>query len=203
MRSFRIALALVSLVNGAQAVENPHWQEPMAGLDRMIGFWEVTTFARDADGEWQAGHITLSSISHEPGSAVLREDALVVDPHNRFELLGYWSWDRSQDTYRVAVMDKRLGVMDVYEGADTEDGLVLTKDSAGKVFTGVDDHDRPVRLRQEFPGPERYILYVEESIGDRWQDFLRIEYRRKPPQAAPAAQILMQNRDFISGANML
>ena len=100
-------------------------------------------------------------------------------------------------------MDKRLGVTDVYEGTDTEDGLVLTKDSAGKVFTGGDDRDRPVRLRQEFPGPEQYILYVEESIGDHWQDFLRIEYRRKSPQAAPAAEVLMQNRDFITGANML
>jgi hypothetical protein len=203
MRSFWIALALVSLVNTAQAVENSHWQEPVAGLDRMVGFWEVTTFARNEDGEWQVGHITLSSIGHEPDGAVVREDALVVDHRNRFELLGYWSWDQSQDTYRVAVMDKRLGVTDVYEGSDTEDGLVLTKDSAGKVFGGGDGRDRPVRLRQEFPGPERYILYVEESIGDRWQDFLRIEYRRKSPQAAPAAEILMQNRDFITGANML
>ena len=131
MRRFWMALALCSLANSALAVEDSLWQEPMAELDRMVGFWEVTTFAREANGEWRTGHTTLSSIGHEPGSAVLREDALVVDSRNRFELLGYWSWDPSQDTYRVAVMDKRLGVIDVYEGADTEDGLVLTTDGGG------------------------------------------------------------------------
>ena len=203
MRMLWMGLVLAGFANGALAVEDSDWQQPVAELDRMIGFWEVTTYARDTDGNWQAGHITLSSIGHEPGSAVLREDALIADPHNRFELVSYWSWDRFQDTYRVAVMDKRLGIMDVYEGTDTEDGLILTEGSGGKVFTGRDDIERPVRLRQEFPGPELYTLHVEENVGDNWHDFLRIEYRKKPARAAAAAAILMQSRHFVTGGNML
>lgn len=203
VRSLLIALALYSLAGSAQAVEDPAWQQPVAELDRMVGFWEVTTFARDSDGEWQAGHITLSSIGQEPGSSDLREDALIVDPLNRFELVSYWSWDQHHDTYRVAVMDKRLGVTDVYEGADTEDGLILTKGGGGQVFTARDDPERPVRLRQEFLGSELYTLYVEENVGDNWQDFLRIEYRKKPANAAAAAAILMQSRHLLTGGNML
>jgi len=203
MRSVLMALAMLGLAGGALAVEDAGWQRPMADLDRMVGFWEVTTFARDVDGEWQAGHITLSNIGPEPGGTVLREDALVVDPRNRFELIGYWSWDQLEDTYRVALMDKRLGITDIYEGTDTEDGLILTAESRGEVFFGRESVDRAVRLRQEFPGPEQYTLFVEESVAGGWQDFLRIEYRRKSARAAPAAAILMQNPNFLTGDNML
>jgi len=203
MRSLLIALALFSLAGSGQAVEDSAWQQPMAELDRMVGFWEITTFARDSDGNWQAGHISLSSIGHEAGSADLREDALIVDPRHRFELVSYWGWDQIKDTYRVAVMDMRLGVTDVYEGADTEDGLILTDNSGGQVFTSRDDPERPVRLRQEFLGSELYTLYVEENVGENWQDFLRIEYRKKPSHAAAAAAILMQSRHLFSGGNML
>ena len=96
MRSVLMALAMLGLAGSALAVEDAGWQRPMADLDRMVGFWEVTTFARDVDGEWQAGHITLSNIGPEPGGTVLREDALVVDPRNRFQLIGYWSWDQQE-----------------------------------------------------------------------------------------------------------
>jgi hypothetical protein len=151
-----MALAMLGLTGNALAVEDAGWQTPMADLDRMVGFWEVTTFARDVDGEWQAGHITLSNIGPEPGGTVLREDALVVDPRNRFQLIGYWSWDQLEDTYRVALMDKRLGITDVYEGTDTEDGLILTEESRSEVLFGRKSGDSAIRLRQEFqPVPLR------------------------------------------------
>lgn len=198
-----IVSLLVCLGQPVLAVEAPRWEEPMARLDRMVGFWEVRTYARGGNGHWEKGQITLSNISHELGGAVLREDTLVMDTDQRFELVNYWSWDQFEDTYRVAVMDRELGLMDVYEGGGTKEGLVLTRAGGGGVFKAEGEDERMVRLRQEFPGPKRYTLYIEENVGDGWQDFMRIEYRRKPERASPAAEVLMETREFVNGGNML
>lgn len=162
-----------------------------AGLQRIrfiAGSWAVTRYSRDRDGAWTANETQIMTV--EPSMNDLYLDATFAAPGFAYRMV--FSYDAVMETYRVVSRDDQSGLIDVYQGNFTPEGvLVLTNLESGTHYKsgGLKIHNRMTFT----PTAEGWTVSIDGSAdeGATWRPQGRHEARRPvrtiAPEGAPHA----------------
>lgn len=156
-----------------------------AGLERirfMAGPWAVTRYSRDREGAWTANETQIATF--EPSMNDLYLDATFAAPGFVYRMV--FSYDAVMETYRVVSRDDQSGLIDVYQGNFSPDGvLVLTNLESGTHYNsgGMKIHNRMTFT----PTAEGWMASIDGSAdeGATWRPQGRHEARRPVRTIAP------------------
>jgi hypothetical protein len=175
----------VLLLFGTTAAVNAQTTRDPIRVDRlaakMVGSWHV--LAADVD---QAG--TIHEASEESMATIvplfegvaLQEDVKIRAPGSGHDLLVTYSWEPTINKYRVAILDRAYGILDIYEG-DLEGNTLLVDNLATATrFETASGARMAFRLRWEFLSESSFRQTIEltRDEGANWAPFMRNSYRR-------------------------
>ncbi|HEX9794405.1 MAG TPA: DUF1579 family protein [Planctomycetota bacterium] len=156
--------------------------EGLGGLRDFLGEWTVTVESRAGAGAEWSTYVTSSSIRAALGGVGLEERVRMQDPAGDWcEIMGLRTWDPYRELFRVAYLDSRFGLLDVYEGGVEEDGAWVGSNTT----TGTSIHHEKTeywsRYRMRRLGPDRFRTIWEGSDdgGRSWTELNRMNYARR------------------------
>lgn len=164
--------AVAQVQPASQAVE---LRVGRARLDFLAGDWRVEQFSPIAAGEWRSNGAGAMRFSSAMNDLYLETNA----SSGRYVYHIVFSFDATQQRYRVTSRDDQSGLIDVYEGAFDESGaLVLSNIGSGTHYAvgGVRHHNR----MSFAPTAEGWAWLVEVSDdgGQSWRPQVRVMARR-------------------------
>jgi len=186
----RTALCLFLLVcplRAAGAEDPPGATAPATGIARlsyMVGSWDVVSL----DSNGKVLYRSTSTIAPILDGRALEETTSAVWRGSEWQVLIVHSYDPFQDTYRSAVLDSDVGLLDIYEGRFDGETLHLSDLGGGTYSQGADGVRFFFRFATVRVSDDRFVIRGEHSADDghTWVPSGRYEYtRRGAPRAAP------------------
>lgn len=183
MRILLLALGLLftPLASADDAARHPSDtpRAELAKLAPLLGTWIQTMSSTSDGGEtWQTS-------APETVSLVMRNKGLLVaeTPHDTsgpgFNIETYFTYDQYRQVFRMAAMDDVWGLMDVYEGVMSDDGLTVTNLRSQTGFP-TEQGLKLFRLQFQMPeGNERWVI-IDGTFdgGDSWEPAFKIHLVR-------------------------
>lgn len=201
-----ISFAIFASVQGQGFDYSPGFKagapEPMQPLAFLEGAWDVTLYfpqETDAtkDAQWAYWDSTSSIITSSYGGALLHEqtpgfpispNAVGADGLTNWSYQSWYSYDRFQNQYRIAIIDNVMGLLDIYEGKLEHNTL-----EASNLETQTYNQQGPPGTRQKNRitlsemSPDRFVLTwslinLDEGMKKDdlpWQWSVRMVYTRR------------------------
>lgn len=182
MRLIFAVLASLTLSAPALAQESPRdiWAPEMEALGFLVGDYQVTGEVM-SDGVWQTGEPTQASIHTDSEGAILVEQGRYAVPGFEYGLYAVYSYDGFRDVYRIMLADTVYGLMDIYEGAMSEDGVLeVSNTRVGTSFPLANEQQMYLRFIIT-PTDTGHVFLIEANIdlSEVWFPLYRFTYVRQ------------------------
>lgn len=139
-------------------------------LETLLGTWQTENYAYQ-DNNWKQVATSVTTFTLKLKGKLITEEITNLVPNNSFIVETLISYDQYRNTYRLAAIDDTYGLMDIYEGDFTENGIIqFTNFRAGTNFPTADGGDMYFRLTfSEIDRNAREFL-VENTVdnGATW-----------------------------------
>jgi hypothetical protein len=151
--------------------------EQMNALHALIGTWTATAHSTRPGVE--AAPSTKVTFTRDLKDRFIRMDgSFIFDPKAQPVLIrGYYSYDRFQNVYRLAILDDAAGLLDVYEGVMRRNEITVTNLRTGTFF-GRDRIFGAIRFLNFSPDGFDVELDGSNDEGRSWRTNTRIHFRR-------------------------
>jgi hypothetical protein len=164
------ALALVLMaVSLARSDDKPAAENKLAGLERLVGEWEV-------DGKWSDGSTLHGRSVYEMGlsNKILRAKSFVRDgekEYQRYESVFAWHPDKKS----------LYGITFAFDGAISEYLIEGKDENTFQIGWTAVSADKPPKLRQviKFLDKDHFQWVVSVKDGDEWKQIIDATWKRK------------------------
>jgi Protein of unknown function (DUF1579) len=188
-RPFFVALAILLLSFAIDASAQTTTAPPAQGLtadinrppqmDRLLplaGTWKMTpSYFDPRSRQWVDGAVFHALfVPRYDGRYLHSEFVLPMPGLPAFMMDWTLSYDRYRNTYRMAVLENVVGLMDIYEGEWQGDALLLDDKRTGTSAPGVSGRLMFARFVFRFDGPTRMRITMQTWQKDVWVDHIRI-----------------------------
>ena len=176
--TFALLSSSISPVN-AQTTRDPAHVDRLAA--KMVGSWHVRAADVDRAGtSHEASNETLSTIVPLFEGVALQEEVQIRPPQGGHDLLVTYSWEPTTDKYRVSVLDRAYGILDIYEGDLEGNTLQVDNLATATRFETAGGARMAFRLTWEFVSETSYRQTIDLTTdeGATWAPFMRSDYRR-------------------------
>lgn len=176
-----LAIFCGSLQAAAQENEVPQASlQPLAQMQKLrllTGHWNVVLEVTEDEGKtWTSMPTEKVKIAYRHKNMILSEiPADLSSP--AFHMETHVTYDQFRNIYRKAAVDDVWGIMDIYDGALTNDTIVFTNLRSGTTFPIAENTWRNFKLTYQLASPVR-TLVVEKSDdkGETWQAAFKATY---------------------------
>ena len=153
--------------------------DPMATLRSLKGDWEILSYSKNAEGQWDEGIKSLSRFRTILGGKFMQEEAIYRAKGYKITSVSYYGYDQRAKGYKYTIMDQEWGVMDTYRGA-LENGKLIMDNLGDVEFTSNDGSQMFFQLIFDFKQSDELNLLIQLSkdAGKTWQDFHKVDYKR-------------------------
>jgi Protein of unknown function (DUF1579) len=165
----------------AQAQDHPPLPttppEQLSALNATIGTWTAT--AQGMGAGVAAAPSTKVTFTRDLKDRFIRmEGSFIFHPNTKpVQIRAYYSYDRFQNVYRMAVLDDAAGLLDVYEGAMRKNEITLTNLRTGTFF-GRDRIFGAIRFLNFSADGFDVELEGSNDEGRSWRTNTRIRFQR-------------------------
>lgn len=173
-----IVVLCLCMVGTAYTQPSPKDSEKLKALELLVGDWTIYVDSRlSKDGPWETSK-AQSSIKKAVGDTILEEEVIGTRQGRQWIAHCWIAVDNRTSLYQWAFVDSDHGVVELYEGDMSSDGLILEKQiilPQSKVLR---------RIKYAELSPDSFTVHSLRSAdnGNTWDLTGRSRYERVKKQ---------------------